>query len=158
MTELPAYPPPHPDARVESSPAVRGRAVPPVVLAAAVVTYVCCAVVALMTVFFLIAAAFVGSIILDQFVATDRTELVVAVVGSACAAIAGCALGMSFAWHVTRRRQWARVALATSSVIALAGSLIAFGPHTVVMLPGSAAVLVLLFLPNSNRWFRESVA
>ena len=117
-------------------------------------TYVCCGLVALMTVMMLAAAAFVGSIVLDSFERADRVDIVLAVLGSAAFSMAASGLACWFAWQVGRRRAWARIALAVCSGVALLLSVAALGPPTLVVLPGSAAVLILLFVPQSNAWFR----
>lgn len=155
MTELPndpayATPPPW-----TTMPASRPT-VPGTVQAAAIVTWVCCALTVLMTAFFLLAAVFVGSLILDGFGSADRVDLALAVAAGALAVVVVSALAGWFAWLVWRRQAWARIALTVCSGLALAGSLATFGPHSVVIAPGSVAVIVLLFLPDSNDWFQPA--
>ena len=119
-----------------------------------IVTYVCCGLAALMTVVMLAGAVFVGSIMLDYFEPSDRVDLVMAVLGSAAFSMGASGLACWFAWQVGRRRSWARIALAVCSGVALLLSVVALGPPSLVVLPGSAAVLILLFVPQSNAWFR----
>jgi hypothetical protein len=152
VTDLPngpAFPAPQPWAL----PAARPR-VPAAVQAAAIVTYVCCGLVVLMTMLFLLAAAVVSSDILDLFEGPDRADIVLFAVGAAAGSFVACALACVFAWLTWRRKAWARIALAGCCGVSLALSVVALGPPTVVVLPGAVAVLVLLFLPQSNAWFR----
>jgi hypothetical protein len=130
--------------------------VPGTVQAAAIVTWVCCGITAVMTLFFVAASAFVGSIILGDFQRTDRIQLIAFVAVAASVSFLGSALACWFAWLVWRRREWARIALVVSSAVALVLSVLTFGPHTVFVAPGSVAVVVLLFLPQSNDWFRDA--
>jgi hypothetical protein len=127
---------------------------PGTVQAAVIVTYVCCGLAVAMTLFFLVAAAFLGSIVFPYFESADRVGLVLAVVGAAVVAVVAAAVGAWLAWQTGRRRSWARTALIVCSAVALLASLVTFGPHTVVIGPGSLAVVVLLFLPESTAWFR----
>jgi hypothetical protein len=126
------------------------------VQAAAIVTWVCCALTVLMTAFFVLAAVFIGSLMLDAFGSPDSVGVAAAVAASAVAVVVVSGAASWFAWLVWRRRPWARIALAVSSGIALLGSLATFGPHSVAIAPGAVAVLVLLFLPDSNDWFRAA--
>jgi len=128
--------------------------VPGTVQAAAIVTWVCCALTALLTLFFLLMTAFVGSIVFPQFGSAISVEIVLVVAGTAALSIAMCALSSWFAWQVWRRRDWARIALAVCGGLALVFSVLTLGPHTALVAPGSVAVLVLLYLPQSNDWFR----
>jgi len=129
--------------------------VPGTVQAAVIVTWACCGLTAVLTLFYLAAAAFIGSLVFPQFGSAVGVELALAAIGSAVLAVGACALAAWFAWQVWRGRDWARIALAVSSGLALVLAVLTFGPHTVLVAPGSVAVLVLLFLPQSNDWFRE---
>ena len=128
---------------------------PGTVQAAAIVTWVCCALTAVLTLFFLLAMAFIGSVVFPQFGSAVGAQLALAVIGSAASSVALCALASWFAWRVWRGRPWARIALAVSSGLALVLSVLTFGPHSVLVAPGTVAVLVLLFLPQSSDWFSE---
>jgi hypothetical protein len=128
---------------------------PGTVQAAVIVTYVCCGLAVAMTLFFLLAAAFLGSIMAPYFQSADRVDLVLVVVGAAVVAVAAAAVGVWLAWQTGRRRSWARTALIVCSVVALLASVLTLGPHTLLIGPGSLAVVVLLFLPESTAWFRS---
>jgi hypothetical protein len=151
----PASWPPPPAWPAGLAPTDAAPRVPGTVQAAVIVTWICCGLTAFLTLFYLAAAAFIGSFMLDYFERSDRADLVLAAAGAAAASVALCALSSWFAWQVWRRREWARIALAVCSGLALVLSVITFGPHTVLVAPGSVAVLVLLFLSQSNDWFRE---
>ena len=157
MTEPPPYGAPAvpgPPLWAVPASATPGQQVPAVVQAAAIVTWVCCGLTVLMTFLFLLAAAFIGTVVLDYFEMSDRVDIVLVVAGAAALVIATCGAASWFAGRVWRRQAWARIALAVSSGLAVVVSLLTFGPHTVLMAPGGVAVLVLLFLPQSNDWFR----
>jgi hypothetical protein len=120
-----------------------------------VVTYVSCALTVLMALVFLAFAAFVGSLVLPHFEAGDRADMALVVVVPYAVATGGSALACWFAWQVSRRRPWARIGLAGCSAAAGILSVAYLAPPTAVVLPGAVAVLVLLFLPPSNGWFRK---
>lgn len=129
---------------------------PGTVRAATIVTYACSAVTAVMTVLMLLFAIFVGRFLLPQFSGSDRNELVLFVLGGVGISFAGSALACWLAWQTGRRKGWARYALAGCSGVAAVFALMALSPPTIVQLLGSVAVLVLLFLPESNTWFRDA--
>jgi hypothetical protein len=129
--------------------------VPGTVQAAVIVTWVCCALATLGTVVLTAGAAFLGSIVLPYFERSDRVDVILWVVGAAGSSLVACGAASACAWFVWRRRPWARVVLAVVSVLALASSVALLSPPTAFILPGAIAVLVLLFLPRSNAWFRS---
>jgi hypothetical protein len=132
--------------------------VPATVQAAAIVTWVCCGLVVLLTFFFLLAAAFIGSVVFPEFDVSSRVDIATVVVGTAALVVALCGVASWLALCTWRRHSWARIALAVSSGLALVGSVLTLGPHTVLVAPGTVAVLVLLFLPTSNAWFETDPA
>jgi hypothetical protein len=131
---------------------------PGTVLAATIVTYVCSAIAVGMTLLFALFAAFVGSFILGSFERSDRVSLVLLVVGTALVSVVFSALACWFAWQAGRRKDWARFGLAGCSGITVVLSVLTLSPPTFVGIVGGVAVLVLLFLPDSNAWFRGEPA
>jgi len=72
--------------------------------------------------------------------------------------VLGSAVASLFAWQVWRRRSWARVALAVCSGLTLGLSVAAPALHALLIAPGAGAVLILLFLPSADVWFRGLAA
>jgi chromate transport protein ChrA len=132
--------------------------VPVTVQTAVIVTWFCCALATLVTVVLSAFAAFVGSVVLPEFGRADRVDMVLFVVGSAAALLATCAMASTGAWFVRLRHRWARNALAGCSALVLLASVVIIMPLSVVAFPGTLAVLVLLFLPQSNAGFRSARA
>lgn len=144
-----------PGAPVSSAPPlVPGSGVPGTVQAAVIVAWTSCSLVALGTVGLTVTAAWMGSIILPYFERSDRLEMVAFVLGAALASLTACAVASTCAWFVWRRHSWARVALALCSAMTLVSTTVFATLLSVLTLPASIAVLVLLFLPRSNSWFR----
>ncbi|MBO9522018.1 MAG: hypothetical protein J7518_10820 [Nocardioidaceae bacterium] len=161
MTENPggtppsSWPPPPPLPPTWQQGPWQARTGPPgTVQAAAIITYVCCGLAVLLTLFFLAMAALVGSIVLRDFGTGDRAEMVALALGSGAVSLGSSALACWFARQTWRRKSWGRVGLAGCSALALVLSVLTFGPHTVVIAPAAVAVVVLLFVPTTNEWFR----
>lgn len=163
MTEQGGYPPPyappyqHPYQPYQ--PPYGGQAaMPGTVRAATIVTYVCSAVTVAMTGLMLLFAIFIGRFLLPQFSGSDRNELVLFVLGGVGLSIAASTLACWLAWQTGRRKGWARYGLAGCSGVAAVLSVLTLSPPTIVQLLGSVTVLVLLFVPESNAWFRDASA
>ena len=129
--------------------------VPGVVRAAVIVTWFSCALAALAAIGLTVMSALIGSIVLPDFEPTARVQMVVFVLASLAVSLLACALASTCAWFVWRRRPWARVALAGCSALTLLSAAVFVSPPSLLVLPGTASVLVLLFLPQSNAWFRS---
>lgn len=138
-----------------AGPASRGSAVPGTVQAAVIVTWASCAIAALGTIGLTVMAAALGTIVLPYFARADRVEMAVFVAAAALASLAACSVASTCAWFVWRRHHWARVALALCSASILFVSIVFATLLSALTLPAAIAVLVLLFLPSSNSWFRD---
>ncbi|MFL6105409.1 MAG: hypothetical protein ACJ72D_00370 [Marmoricola sp.] len=158
----PPYTPPYEQTYGQPSPWVTPAhgpvpaPVPATVRAAAIVTYVCSAITVAMTLLMTLFLAFLGSIAFSFFDKSDRGELVAFVLAGVLFSLLCSAIACWFAWQTSRRKGWARYGLAVCSGLTVALSLAAFSPPTLVGILGGAAVLVLLFVPESNAWFRNA--
>lgn len=132
--------------------------VPGTIQAAVIVTWFCCAFGALATVGLTAMAAFLGRIVLPYFERADRVQMVAFVLASAAVVLLACAFASTCAWFVWRRRAWARLALAACSTLTFLASASFMSPPSLLVVPATVAVLVLLFLPRSNAWFRAHAA
>lgn len=128
------------------------------VQAAVIVTWTSCAIAVAGAFALTVLAAFMGTMMLPYFERTQRVQMVAFVAASVAFVVAACAIASVSAWFVWRRRRWARVVLAVCSALAALCSLVVLTPPTMLILPGAIAVLVLLFLPQSNAWFRARAA
>lgn len=119
-------------------------------------TYICCGLMVGLTLAFALLALMVGGFIAEYLDRADAAGLALMLAGSVIASLAMSVAACWFAWKSTQRKAWARIALAVCAGVALAFAILAAGPHSLVAVPGSTAVLVLLFLPPSNDWFRTT--
>jgi hypothetical protein len=149
--QSPGYPPPFP---TQWAPLVQGPSMPGTVRAAAIITYVCAAVTVAMTLLMVLFVVFVGSFVFGSFQRSDRAEMVLFVLVGVLISVGCSTIACWFAWQTGRRKQWARYGLAGCSVLTVAVSMLAFSPPTMLSLLGAVAVLVLLFVPETNAWFR----
>lgn len=98
-------------------------------------------------------AAFIGSLVGDAFEAEDTGFVVTLVISVVLVGTALCLLGCWLAWRMSRRSNTARIALAAwSGVVAIPG-ILSLSPIMLVSAL-NVAVVVLLFLPEVNDWFR----
>jgi len=129
---------------------------PGTVRAATIVTYVCCAVTVAMTLLMTLFMLIVGSVIFGTFEKSDRVTVVGFVLLGVLISAAWAGVACWFAWQTGRRKGWARYGLAVCSGLTVAVSLLALSPPTLVGILGGVAVLVLLFVPDSNAWFQDA--
>jgi len=121
-----------------------------------IVTYVCSVVTVGMTLLMTLFIAFIGSFTLGMFERQDRAEIVLFVLAGVVFSLVCSAVACWFAWQTGQRKEWARYGLAACSGLTVAVSLLALSPPTLVGILGGTAVLVLLFVPDSNAWFRDA--
>ena len=128
---------------------------PATVRAATIVTYVCSAVTVAMTLLMVLFIAFVGRFVFGSFERSDRTAMALFVLVGVLFSLGCSAIACWFAWETGRRKGWARIGLAVCSGLTVVLSLLTFSPPSIVGILGGATVLVLLFVPESNAWFRD---
>jgi hypothetical protein len=127
---------------------------PPAVTLAVVLTWVTVVIVLLTAVLILVLLLSVGDELLDAFDIADHRHAWI--VGIGLGVIGWCFLAGELARGVLRGRGWARRGLALSAGLAALVSLFT-APDVVpiITLVCSVTVVVLLFTPSSNAWFRE---
>jgi hypothetical protein len=131
---------------------------PGVVQAAAILTYVCTGLAMLTTLMFLAMAVLVGSVVAGDFQRSDLVHAGVYLTLSAIFSIGGGVLACWFAWQTTRRQGWARIGLTVLAALTVVLGGLTLSPPGLLAAAGAIAVLVLLFLPETNTWFREAPA
>lgn len=129
---------------------------PATVRAATIVTYVCAAITVAMTLLMLLFIAYVGRFVFGSFERSDRSAMVFVVLAGVLFSLGCSAVACWFAWQTGRRKGWARIGLAVCSGLTVVFSLLSFSPPSIVGILGGTAVLVLLFVPESNAWFSDA--
>ena len=133
---------------------VRRDEVPGTVQAAVILTYVAAGLSIAVTLLFGLMAALVGSMILGDFAASDRVELIAMAAGGFLFSLFVHLLGCWLARQTWRRKGWARIALTAYAALSIVIGIFSI-PLGVLNAGAGIAVIVLLFLQPSNDWFRE---
>lgn len=134
----------------------RSTGTPGPVSAAAIITYVACGLSMLMLVALALFAVVLGSLMWGAFESDDQLALGALVTIVVVVVLVINVIGCWFAYRMTKREEWARTALAIWSGLVLVVGIMSVSPPGVLQALAGIAILVLIFLPESNAWFREA--